>query len=146
MTSYRAPLRDMHFVMFEMPGFAALRALPGCADLDAGSVAPALEAAAKLCANVLRPLNRSGDEEGCTVTGDAVRTPREFASAFRAYADGGWAVIAAHPKYGGAHLPHAVRALVEEMVCSANLAFASYTMLIPGAYAALDAHASTSLR
>jgi hypothetical protein len=43
MTSYRAPLRDMHFVMFEMPGFAALRALPGCADLDAVSVAPVLE-------------------------------------------------------------------------------------------------------
>jgi len=131
MITYRAPLRDMHFVMFELPGFAPLRALPGCADLDAGSVVPVLDAAAKFCSEVLRPLNRRGDEEACTLATADVRTPKGFAQAFRAYAEGGWAMIAAHPQYGGAHLPHAVRTLVEEMVCAANLAFASYTMRHP---------------
>lgn len=146
MIPYRPPLRDMHFVLHELPGFASVRELPGCEDLSGDVVAPILDAAAKLCSGVLRPINRNGDEEGCRLDDGAVHTPDGFPEAFRAYADGGWASISSPAQYGGQHLPQAIRVLFEEMICSANLAFASYTMLIPGACAALDAFASESLR
>jgi len=146
MSTYRAPLRDMHFVLHELPGFASVRKLPGCEDLSADLVAPILDGAAKLCSETLRPLNRSGDEEGCALENGVVRTARGLADAFRVYADGGWASVSSPQEFGGQHLPHAIRALFEEMICSANLAFASYTMLIPGACAALHAYASEPVR
>jgi len=146
MTTYRAPLRDMRFVLHELPGYASLRGLPDRAGFSADVADSILDGAAKFTSEVLRPINRGGDEEGCTLEGGAVRAPPGFADAYRAYAKGGWTVIAAHSEFGGQHLPHTLRALVEEMICSANLAFGSYVMLIPGAYATLHAYASASLK
>ncbi len=147
MTTYRAPLRDMRFVLHELPGYASLRGfLADRTDLSTDVADSILDGAAKLATEVLRPINRGGDEESCALGDGAVRTPRGFAEAFRTFADGGWAVVAAHPEFGGQHLPHTLRALVDEMICSANLAFASYTMLIPGAYTALHTFASPALK
>src|ERR1700741_5670142 len=118
MAAYRAPLRDMRFVLHEMHDFDALRALPGCGEFSADMVDSVLEEAARFCERVLHPLNRSGDEEGCSLGDGAVRTPAGFREAHRAYASGGWAGLACAPEFGGQGLPHAVRVLVEEMICS----------------------------
>jgi len=146
MVAYHPPLRDMRFVLYELEGLDPLRALPGCEDLAADLLDPVLEEAGKLSAEVLQPLNRSGDEEGCRLENGVVRTPMGFRAAYRAYAEGGWCSLACDPAYGGQGLPHAVGVLVEEMVCSAGLSFALYPGLSFGAYTALHAHGDGVLK
>jgi alkylation response protein AidB-like acyl-CoA dehydrogenase len=145
MVAYNAPLRDMRFVLYELEGLDTLRALPGCEDLGPDLLDPVLEEAGKFSAEVLQPLNRSGDEEGCRLENGVVRTPKGFTEAYRAYAEGGWTSLACDPAYGGQGLPHAVGVLVEEMVCSAGLSFALYPGLSFGAYMALHAHGDATL-
>ena len=140
MPTYTAPLRDMRFVLNELAGAERLRALPGCEEIGPDLVDPVLEEAAKFCAEVLLPLNRSGDEEGCTLENGVVRTPRGFPEAYRAFCEAGWTSLGADPDYGGQGLPKSVGLLVEEMICSANMAFGMYPGLSHGAYMAISKH------
>lgn len=146
MRHYRAPLRDMRFVLHELHGIDAFRKMSGGADLLPDLADSILDEAAKFSESVLAPINRSGDEEGCRFENGSVRTPYGFREAYCAFAKGGWLSLAGSPQYGGQGLPIGLRTLVEEMVCSANLAFASYTNLIQGAYALIRANASEELR
>ncbi len=146
MPSYQAPLRDMQFALYEMSDTAALRELPGCEDLHPDAIDPVLEAAGTFCAEVLFPLNRSGDEEGCHFENGVVRTPKGFPEAYRAFREGGWTALGCDPDYGGQGLPNSIGMLVQEMICSSNLAFGMYPGLCHGAYAALSKHGSQDLR
>ncbi len=146
MPSYTAPLRDIRFCLTEYLDPARLTALPGCAEMTPDLVDPVLEEAAKLCQEVLFPLNRSGDEEGCTIGNGVVRTPRGFPEAYRAFVEGGWASLACDPDYGGQGLPKTVALPFEEMMCSANLSFGMYPGLSHGAYSALSKHGTDELK
>ena len=146
MATYQAPLRDMRFVLYELHGIEDLRSLPDCHDLAADLIDPILDEAARFSEEVLLPLNRSGDEEGCVFENGVVRTPAGFREAYRTYAAGGWTSLAGAPDYGGQGLPHAVAVLVDEMICAANLSFALYPGLSVGAYAALATHADEALK
>jgi butyryl-CoA dehydrogenase len=146
MASYKAPLRDMRFVLFELMDGGDLASLPGYEDFTRDLIDPVLEEAAKVCEQVLFPLNRSGDEEGCTLENGVVRTPRGFREAYRQFCEGGWAGIAADPEYGGQGLPKAVDTLISEMICSANLSFSLYPGLTHGAYVALREYGSDALK
>jgi alkylation response protein AidB-like acyl-CoA dehydrogenase len=141
MPAYAAPLRDMRFVVNELAGMERLRALPGCEEVP-DLMDPVLEEAAKLCEQLLLPLNRSGDEEGCTLENGVVRTPSGFPEAYRAFCEGGWTALGADPAFGGQGLPKSVGVLVEEMICSTNLSFGMYPGLSHGAYAAIAKHGS----
>ena len=148
MADYQAPLRDMRFVLEEVldapAQWARLPALAGVVDADTAEAV--LSEAGKLAAQRIAPLNRSGDEEGCHWQDGAVRTPAGFAEAWRAYAEGGWVGVSGDPLYGGMGMPKAIAAQIEEMVNSANLAFALYPMLTAGACLELNAHASEELK
>lgn len=146
MPTYRAPLRDMRFVLNELADPARLRALPGCEEVTPDLVDPVLEEAAKLCEGVLTPLNRSGDEEGCTLENGVVRTPAGFRDAYDAFVAGGWPSLNCDPAYGGQGLPKTISLSVEEMICSANLSFGMYPGLSHGAYSALRLHGTEELR
>lgn len=142
MATYKAPLRDMRFVIYELHDGAGLSALPGLEDMTPELLDPVLEEAAKICEQVLFPLNRTGDEEGCRFDNGVVRTPKGFIEAYKLFREGGWTSIACDPAYGGQGVPHAVNTLVEEMICSANLSFGLYPGLTHGAYQALHIHGS----
>ena len=146
MPTYQAPLRDMRFVLTDIIDLGRLRALPGCADFDGDLIEPILDAAGSFCAEVLAPLNRPGDEAGCVFENGVVRTPNGFPEAYRAFRDGGWTALGCDPDYGGQGVPKTVALLVEEMICSANLAFGMYPGLTHGAYAALLKHGTPELR
>jgi butyryl-CoA dehydrogenase len=146
MPTYRAPLRDMRFVLNELADPARLRALPGCEELTDDLLDPVLEEAAKLCEEVLTPINRSGDEEGCALENGVVRTPKGFREAYDAFKDGGWPSLNCDPDYGGQGLPKTISLFVEEMICSANLSFGMYPGLSHGAYSALRLHGSDELK
>ncbi len=142
MPTYKAPLRDMRFVLNELADPERLRALPGFEEMGADLIDPVLEEAAKICEEVLTPLNRSGDEEGCTIENGVVRTPKGFKAAYKAYSEGGWGGLSSDPEDGGQGLPQTIGMVVQEMVCSANLAFGMYPGLTHGAYAAIKKHGS----
>ena len=137
MATYTAPLRDMKFVYRELFDGDGLATLPGYADFSPDVVDAVLEEAAKISKEVLFPLNRSGDEEGCTFENGVVRTPKGFKEAYNQFIAGGWTGLGAHPEYGGQGAPTSVNMLVEEMICSANMAFGTYPGLTHGAYNAL---------
>jgi butyryl-CoA dehydrogenase len=146
MASYKAPLRDMRFVLYELHNGASLSALPGFEEMTPELLDSVLEEAAKVCEEVLFPLNRSGDEEGCHLENGVVRTPKGFIEAYQLFRDGGWTGMACDPAYGGQGVPKSLNALVEEMICATNLSFGMYPGLTHGAYRALHAHGSDALK
>jgi alkylation response protein AidB-like acyl-CoA dehydrogenase len=148
MADYKAPLRDMRFVLNEVFDAPTLwQALPALAEVvDADTAEAILEEAGKITANSIAPLNRSGDEEGCRWVDGAVSTPAGYADAYRLYAEGGWVGVGGDPAYGGMGMPKAISAQVEEMMNSASLAFGLYPMLTSGACLSIYAHANEALK
>lgn len=148
MADYKAPLRDMRFVMnevFDLPGLWAQ--LPALADVaDADTVAAVLEEAGKVAGHSIAPLSRAADEEGCHWHDTAVSTPAGFIQAYATYAEGGWVGVGGAPEYGGMGMPKVVSAQVEEMVNAASLSFGLYPMLTAGACLAINAHGNEQLR
>lgn len=146
MATYKAPLRDLRFALYELHDGAALAQLPGLEEMTSELIEPVLEEAAKICEEVLFPLNRSGDEEGCAYENGVVRTPKGFPQAYKLFREGGWTSIGCDPAYGGQGVPKAVTTQLEEMICSANLSFGLYPGLSHGAYTALHAYGSDELK
>ncbi len=140
MQTYKAPLRDMRFVLHELHESADLSGLPGMEEMTPDLLDSVLEEASKVVEEVLLPLNASGDEEGCRLENGIVYTPRGFKEAYRIFREGGWTAIACDPAYGGQGLPETVNKLVEEMICAANVSFGLYPGLSFGFYRALLHH------
>lgn len=146
MLDYTAPVRDMQFVINELVGLARLRHLPGFDEVSEDLVAAVLEEAARLAREVLAPLNRVGDIEGCRLEGDIVHTPSGWREAYQAFCDGGWGALAMNPEFGGQGLPKVIATAVGEMWDSANMAFALCPLLTGGAIEAIEHHGSATLR
>ena len=143
MPTYTPPLRDMQFVMHELLGAVdELKMLPRHADVDAQTIDAVLTEAGKFAAEVIAPLNLSGDAEGCTLdkATRAVATPKGFKEAYAKYVEGGWPALSCDPAYGGQGLPVLLNQCLFEMLNSANQAWTMYPGLSHGAYEALHAH------
>ncbi len=143
MAQYTPPLRDMQFVLHELLDVVpTLKTLPAYADLDIDTVNAVLEEGGKFASEVLQPLNRSGDQEGCTLdkSTHAVTTPKGFRQAYAQYVEGGWPALSCDPAYGGQGLPQLVNQCFYEMLNSANQAWAMYPGLSHGAYECLHVH------
>jgi acyl-CoA dehydrogenase len=137
MSEYKAPLRDMHFVLQELAGLAEVARLPGCEEINAELVDQILEEGSKFASGVLSPLNRSADEEGSHWDKGKVTTPKGFREAYKEFVAGGWNALQAPTEYGGQGLPKIVSTPIVEMWKSANLSFSLVTMLTAGAAEAL---------
>lgn len=146
MPIYKAPLEDIGFVLNDVLDVGQIARLPGYEDATPDLVMTILEEAAKLCENELQPLNRSGDEEGCTYENGVVRTPKGFKEAYDRYVEGGWQGLSADPEYGGQGLPHTVSFVMEELMNGANMSFSMYPGLTHGAINAIKVHASDELK
>jgi len=138
MPTYRAPLADIRFVLEELLDVGQLATLPGYEDATPDLLAAVREEAAKLCEDVIAPLNQKGDAEGCHYERGTVRTPAGFRDAYDAYRAGGWPAMVAAPEHGGQGLPHIAGVVLDELLCSANLSFSMYPLLAHGAVGALD--------
>ncbi|WP_407523476.1 acyl-CoA dehydrogenase C-terminal domain-containing protein [Methylobacterium oryzisoli] len=141
MPSYKAPVEDILFLLNDVFGFERYNNLPGFADASPDVVEAILQEGAKLCEEVLAPLNLPGDAEGCTRREDGtVTTPKGFKAAYDAYAGGGWMGLSMPAEYGGQGLPHTLNSVMQEFTSAANLAFGMYPGLTQGAMAALLVH------
>ncbi len=142
MPVYKAPLDDMRFVLHELHDGKSLADLPGNAEFTPELLDSVLDEAAKMAEQVLFPINQSGDLEGCTYENGVVRTPSGFREAYAAFCEGGWTGMTAATEFGGQAMPIPAAMLIEEMQCSANVAFGLYPGLSHGAYLALYHHGS----
>jgi alkylation response protein AidB-like acyl-CoA dehydrogenase len=137
MAEYAAPLKDMQFVLKHVVGLDQVNTLPGWEDVTEDVVDAILEEAGKLAAEVLSPLNASGDRQGAVWKDGVVTTPAGFKEAYWQYVNAGWNNILSPTKYGGQGLPHLIATPVEEMWGAANLAFKLCPMLTHGAIEAI---------
>ncbi|HEX2010045.1 MAG TPA: acyl-CoA dehydrogenase C-terminal domain-containing protein [Roseateles sp.] len=143
MPQYNPPLRDMKFVMHELLNVVdELKMLPKHADIDEDTINAVLEEGGKFAAEVIAPLNLSGDAEGCTLDKSTheVKTPAGFKAAYQQYVEGGWPALSCDPAFGGQGLPVMLNQGLYEMLNSANQAWTMYPGLSHGAYEALHAH------
>ena len=145
MKDYKAPLRDMHFVLHEVLGLEEHYKALGL-DIDKDFINAVLEEGARFTENELAPINRSGDEEGVQFCDGQVTTPTGFREAYRKYCEGGWPAFTADEMYGGQGLPDSLATPFHEMTMSANLAWRIYTGLTEGAILALEQHASQEIK
>src|SRR5918998_6456365 len=116
MPVYKAPVEDVLFLLNDVFGMERYNNLPGFADATPDMVEAILGEGAKLCEEVLAPVDRSGDLEGCTRHDDGrVTTPRGYKEAYDAFAEGGWMGLAVPPEYGGEGGPPTPHAGVDEV-------------------------------
>jgi alkylation response protein AidB-like acyl-CoA dehydrogenase len=139
MTSYSPPLADMDFVLHQVLDVTKA-GIPGYDALDPDTTAVILDAAGRLAAEVLAPLNAVGDREGCTLSDGVVTTPTGFRDAYEQLKAGGWLGLDCDPEYGGQGMPYLMNCATGEMFVSANMAFNMYQGLTHAAVSALQAH------
>ncbi|NVO24197.1 acyl-CoA dehydrogenase C-terminal domain-containing protein [Donghicola mangrovi] len=141
MPTYTAPVKDMQFILHDVLNVASSD-IPGYDELDRDTTQAILDEAAKLSENVLAPLNKVGDEQGCKLENGVVTTPDGFKDAYDQMCAGGWIGLDCDPEYGGQGMPYLVQSAVGEMFVSANMAFNMYQGLSHGAISAIQTHGS----
>lgn len=141
MPEYKAPLRDIQFVLDEMlQSEQHYQKLPGCEEATPDMLGAILEEGAKFAERVLAPLNQVGDREGCQLIDGEVKTPTGFKEAYQQFVEGGWPSLAHDPEWGGQGLPESIGIVLNEMVGSANWSWSMYPGLSHGAMNTIEAH------
>ncbi len=142
MPEYKAPIRDIKFVMQELFDCDSHYQKLGYEDASLDMVDAIIAEAAKFTEQVVAPINQSGDKQGCTWNNGEVTTPDGFKEAYQQYVEGGWPTLAQNVDFGGQGLPHSLSAAITELCSSANHSFAMYPSLSHGALATIEAHGS----
>lgn len=143
---YRAPLQDYGFLLDHIVAFDQVRQTERFAEATRETTSAILTEAARLCEDVLAPLQRQGDLHPARLENGVVRTSPGYAGGFRAIADGGWLGIAADPDYGGMGLPQTLAVVLNDMMASACLSLELCPLMSQGQIEALEHHADDQMK
>ncbi|MFC4700429.1 acyl-CoA dehydrogenase family protein [Glaciecola siphonariae] len=146
MPQYNAPLADFQFLLKDWLKIDEHYANVDAQGMDSELVLEIIGQGAKFAEEVVAPLNREGDEQGCTLTDGKVKTPDGFAQAYHEYIANGWNAMLGNPEFDGQDLPYSAAVPVHEMLNSANLSWRLTTMLTESAVLAVDKHATDTLK
>ncbi len=146
MPEYKAPQRDMMFVLNDVINVSELAELPGFEDATPDIVQGVIDEAAKIIENTIAPLNETGDREGCRFDNGTVTAPAGFKEAYQLYAESGWTGLDKSIDFGGQGLPYTLATAVTDMLSAGNDAFSLYPGLTNGACEALVEHGSQELQ
>ena len=138
---YKAPLRDIQFVMHELlDSESHYKTLPAFQEADRELMDSLFEMAASFAENELSPLNQSGDAEGCKFDNGSVTTPKGFKEAYKAFCELGFPALSAEEEFGGQNMPFSLSTVINEMVGTANWSFSMYPGLSHGAIQTIEHH------
>jgi len=140
--TYAAPVEDLRFSLEDVVAMDGLKTTGAFDELSRDLTAQILDEAARFTGEVLAPLNRAGDQQGCRLEDGAVTTPDGFPDAYARLVEGGWQGLAAPAAHGGMGLPRALGVAFQEMLQASNMAFGLAPMLTQGGIEALLAHGS----
>ena len=143
---YRAPVSDFHFLLDHVVGFSQVTATDRFSDATPDMTQAIIGEAAKMCEEILAPLNRVGDLHPARLENGIVRTPPGFSDGYNAISEGGWIGMSASQEVGGLGLPMTLTTTVNEMVASACLALQLSPLMTQGQIEALEHHASDELK
>jgi alkylation response protein AidB-like acyl-CoA dehydrogenase len=143
---YRSALDEYQFLLDNVVGFQRVANTNRFAEATPDMVRAIMTEAARMCDEVLAPLQPNGDANGAVLENGVVRTSPGFAEGYRAIAEGGWVGISADPEHGGMGLPNTVTSVVNDMMCGACLALQLNPLMTQGQIDALEAHASDELK
>jgi len=147
MPSYTAPLRDMRYLLEQVFDYEnTLAGLEGYDDAGLDVVMAVLDSAATFARDVVLPINLAGDDLGCVYRDGVVTTPPGYREAYRQYREAGWSALAADTRYGGQGLPASLGLMVREFIAAGSMSFGMYAGLSMGAYRAIAAHGSDTLK
>lgn len=146
MPQYVAPMADFQFLLNDWLNIDSHYLSVNAEGMDAELVNEILTQGAKFAEEVVAPLNREGDEQGCTLKDGKVTTPDGFSQAYQYYIANGWNAMLGNPDFEGQDLPYTAAVPVHEMLNSANLSWRLTTMLTESAVLAVDKHATDELR
>jgi alkylation response protein AidB-like acyl-CoA dehydrogenase len=144
--AYKAPVRDLSFVLHDVLEVERFANHFETTDLSRDLIDQIVAEGGKFADEVIAPINRIGDQEGCTIDGDVVTTPKGWKEAYRQMVEAGWTSLSADPKYGGQGLPAIVSMAVGQFTAGASAAFSMYPGLTGGAYAGIAASGSDALK
>ncbi len=142
MDTYRAPVRDVRFVLEHITPLKALSSLDAFTHAEPDLVAGLLEEAGRFAAEAIAPTNRDGDNEGAVIVDGGVKTPDSFKRVYDQYVEAGWGAVQHPPEYGGGGFPLTVANVVKEFITSANMAFSLGPLLTTGAVYLMQHHCS----
>ena len=145
--AYTAPVRDFTFILNEVLEIERHANQPGFEDVSADLVGQILEEGAKFAEEVIAPINRIGDQEGCKLSdGGVVTGPTGWKEAYQQMVEAGWPALSAHTEFGGQGMPAVIGMAFGQMTAAASAAFSMYPGLTAGAYAGIHANGSEELK
>jgi len=146
MQVYKAPLKDYKFLIKDFLNSGSTDLLFKNSGIDQSDLEMILDEAAKLCEEILLPINQSADTEGCTFNNGKVTTPKGFKEAYKNFVANGWQGITADKKYGGQNLPYFMNIFLNEMISSSNMSFSLYPVLTSNAIEVIEKSASNEIK
>lgn len=143
---YRSPVGEFRFILDQIVPLAPVAATERFAEATGETVEAILTEAARLCDEVMAPLQRSGDLHPAKLENGVVRSSPGFRAGFEAIAEGGWIALAAPQEFGGMGLPQALNTAVNDMMSGACLALQLNPLLTQGQIEALEHHGSDEIK
>ncbi|MDQ8027425.1 MAG: acyl-CoA dehydrogenase C-terminal domain-containing protein [Brevundimonas sp.] len=145
--AYKAPVRDLTFILSEVLEIDRYTNQPGFQDVSSELAQQILEEAGKFADEVIAPINNPGDKEGCHwAEGGVVTTPKGWKEAYHQMVEAGWPSLMMDPAYGGQGMPSVIGSAVGQFTAGASAAFSMYPGLTAGAWAGIHANASEELK